>query len=149
MIKHCIICKKEINVPKYLEKRKKFCSKKCLYSATKERMKGNTYWEKTIATQFKKGHKFLGKYGNQSPNWKGGSKGSKTWIKWANSVKNRDDWTCQHCGYFGGTNSKQIVAHHKVHYNIAPELKFNVQNGITLCRNCHPLYHPELIKNLH
>ena len=148
MIKHCIVCKKEIKVSKCLAERKKYCSKKCLYSSTKERMKGNNYWKKTTATQFKKGHKFLGKYGDKSPNWKGGRIGGKTWTKWAKTVKNRDDWTCQHCGYFGDTDSKQIIAHHLVDYRLAPELKFVVSNGRTLCRKCHPLYHPELVKNL-
>lgn len=118
------------------------------YAQLKDKMKGNTYWKKTVATQFKKGHKFLGKCGDQSPNWKGGNRGSKTWNKWATAVKERDNYTCTHCNYNGGIHSKQIVAHHKVHYKLSPELKFDVSNGITLCRKCHPLYHPELVNNL-
>jgi len=148
MIKHCIVCKKEIKVPNCLIKRKKYCSKKCLYSATKKRMKNNILWKKTISTQFKKGHKFIGPIGINHPNWKGGGATSKAWIEWTTTIKKRDNWTCQHCGYKGKKGSKYIISHHKIHYKLAPELKFDVKNGITLCKKCHPLYHPELAKNL-
>lgn len=148
MIKHCLICKKEIKIPKCLIKRKKYCSKKCLYLSTKERMKGNILWKKTIKTQFKKGHKYLGTEGEQHQSWKYGAPNSKAWLRWAKTVKKRDKYICSHCNYKGHSKSKNIVAHHVIHYKLMPKLKFKITNGITLCRKCHPLFHPELINNL-
>ena len=148
IIKLCKACKAKIKVPNCLLKRKRYCSKECLYRMTKKRMKGNIYWKKTIATQFKKGHKPFILPSEQYNSWKGGCPSSKKWINWSQNVKKRDNWVCQHCGYKGSKKNKFIISHHKVHYKLAPELKFIISNGITLCRKCHPLYHPELSKKI-
>ena len=55
----------------------------------------------------------------------------------------RDNYVCQECG-----NKNRLIVHHKKDYKEYPKLKFNIDNGITLCRKCHPLYHPELNNNL-
>jgi len=148
MIKYCKTCHKKMIVIKCLIKRKNFCSKICLYKNTSKRMIKNIYWKKTKNTQFKKGHNPYIKPSNQYSFWKGGGLTSKIWKKWSFMVKNRDKWICQHCKYKGYIKSAFIIAHHKIHYKIKPELKFEVSNGITLCRKCHPLFHPELKNNI-
>lgn len=54
---------------------------------------------------------------------------------WMRSVKNRDGWKCrtanQEC-------SGRLVAHHILAWRAHPELRYEVNNGITLCHFHHP-----------
>lgn len=57
---------------------------------------------------------------------------------WADRVKRRDDDTCQGCGC---TERRVLHAHHIVPKSEAPDDALNIENGITLCANCHALAH--------
>lgn len=59
---------------------------------------------------------------------------SKVWRK---EVYARDNWTCVACGAHGG----ELNAHHLEAYDTAPEKRFDVANGITLCPSCHVKFH--------
>ena len=59
---------------------------------------------------------------------------SKTWRK---AVYARDGYTCRVCGKHGG----DLNAHHLDAYDSAPEARFSVSNGITLCPACHIRFH--------
>lgn len=59
------------------------------------------------------------------------------YIKWRESVYQRDDYTCVNCGRRGCT----INAHHIYSYIKFPELRTDVRNGITLCYECHRRFH--------
>ena len=61
----------------------------------------------------------------------------KDYKEWRERVFKRDNYTCQHCGQYGGT----LNAHHKKSYARYPELRTNVDNGITLCYDCHKQEH--------
>lgn len=50
---------------------------------------------------------------------------------WAHDVKVRDE-VCQVCG-----SSHQLEAHHVVPKAQVPSKKYDVDNGILLCRDCH------------
>jgi len=68
---------------------------------------------------------------------------------WRESVFKRDNWTCQKCGAKSG-NGKTIYLHphHILNFAEYPELRFDVNNGITLCRKCHKEFHRQYgIKN--
>lgn len=52
---------------------------------------------------------------------------------WRHAVYERDDHTCQICGL----NHYEIQAHHIIPQRINQNLILNVDNGITMCRNCH------------
>jgi len=56
--------------------------------------------------------------------------------EWKKAVFDRDDGTCQKCGI-----SKNLEAHHILPWALFPELRFEVENGITLCKTCHKRYH--------
>ena len=80
------------------------------------------------------------KRGEKHPNWKGGiSKGRFTHMKqieyklWRDAIYARDNWACQECGRRGG----RLNAHHIKPRGEYPELNLAIDNGITLCLQCH------------
>lgn len=75
-------------------------------------------------------------------NWRGGVtptnqklRASFEYREWREAVFNRDNFTCQNCGTRGGT----IHADHIKPWAFFPELRFDVNNGRTLCVPCHEI----------
>lgn len=73
-------------------------------------------------------------------NWKGGinsenrrERNSTKHKDWSLSVLAKDRWTCQKCGYRG----RELVAHHIKKWSENKSLRFDINNGMTLCRSCH------------
>lgn len=58
--------------------------------------------------------------------------------RWRFDVYSRDKFTCQKCGDKKGGN---LNAHHIKPFADYPELRFEVSNGITLCKTCHKKEH--------
>ena len=57
---------------------------------------------------------------------------------WVRAVYEKDGFICQACGYDkGGT----LNAHHLYSYADFEELRHEVSNGITLCKECHVSFH--------
>lgn len=52
--------------------------------------------------------------------------------QWRSEVLSRDNRTCQFCA-----SRKNLTAHHIVAASVDPDLRYEIRNGITLCRNCH------------
>lgn len=82
--------------------------------------------------------------GEKHPNWKGGI--SPENIKIRSSIENkycrkaclkRDNFTCQKYGIRGGI----LVVHHINNFSEFPELRFEINNGITLSLEAHKLFH--------
>ena len=80
------------------------------------------------------------KIGEKNPNQKGGVSKENELIRkgleyklWRESVFKRDNYTCQGCGI---TNVK-LNADHIEPFAISKELRFNINNGRTLCVPCH------------
>lgn len=72
-------------------------------------------------------------------NWRGGKsaeihrlRNSAEGIRWRKAVLARDNHTCQECG-----TDKDIETHHIKGFTEFPEFRFDVDNGLTLCRPCH------------
>jgi len=60
---------------------------------------------------------------------------------WRKEVLKRDNYTCKRCG-----KAKNIEAHHIERWVDAPEKRFDVANGISLCEKCHKLIHSKGIE---
>lgn len=56
---------------------------------------------------------------------------------WRDAVYKKDHYTCQICK----KHFKQLIAHHIKNFKEFPELRFAIDNGITLCRKCHNRLH--------
>lgn len=85
------------------------------------------------------------KRGSKNPNWKGGISPQNVIIRnsmemrlWRQSVFERDGYTCIWCGAKNG-NGKNITLHadHIKPFSLFPELRFAIDNGRTLCVECH------------
>lgn len=73
-------------------------------------------------------------------NWKGGVTKERTQLcntkeyrDWRKMVYERDNWTCQCCSIRGG----RLEAHHIKSWAEYPDLRFDSNNGQTLCFSCH------------
>lgn len=79
--------------------------------------------------------------GEKSPNWKGGiaKYNKKTYRNtlekrlWLEACMKRDDYTCLVCLSRG----VRLEIHHIKTWSEYPELRYEVSNGITLCKSCH------------
>lgn len=125
------------------------------------------YNDKPNQTSFKKGHKpypgafgkgsklsdsakekvrqsLLGKTGDKARNWQGGKTGAGQLIRssvqfrqWRKAVFERDKYICQMCGISGA--KAYLQADHIKPFAYFPELRLDITNGRTLCRECHKL----------
>jgi len=88
-------------------------------------------------------------HGENSPQWKGGItpinrllRGCSAYRQWRDAVFKRDEYTCQVCGDNRGGN---LNAHHKKPWAEHKDLRYNVDNGITVCKSCHEKIHSKPI----
>lgn len=57
--------------------------------------------------------------------------------EWRKEVFQKDDYTCVHCKVKGG----MLNAHHLNGYSWYKEGRYDVSNGVTLCKSCHIDFH--------
>ena len=158
--KYCNECRTEMSVCPVCGRKKSiyhmFCSNTCASKwkyqhsqRVKEALqKGlevahkNKAWKKSPVIQ--KGEPHLWARGKSNPNWKGGSHNERhtamcrvEYQNWRNAVFGRDNYTCQLCGKRGG----DLEAHHIQHWSEYPDLRYSVDNGLTLCKLCHKQLH--------
>ncbi len=81
-----------------------------------------------------------------NPNWKGGVsvespkfRQSSEYKTWRKAVFTRDNFKCVECGAHNFTGGKRITFHvdHIKPYALHPELRLDINNGRTLCLDCH------------
>lgn len=141
-VKSCLYCKCdiELKITRDIE-RKKFCSRKCLglytveFKLPKDHMKNVVMpLSMTPEVNAKKANK-----GENHPNYKH----DRSLVKskrsryentvWTQEVFKRDDYTCQECKQRGG----KLQADHIKPYATHPESRWDLNNGRTLCVDCH------------
>lgn len=85
--------------------------------------------------------------GAGNPNWKEGRSALSVNLRtrkyqelnaWRKQIFTRDGFICQRCGYAKG---KTLQAHHIVLWSVSEALRFDLNNGITLCSTCHRWVH--------
>ena len=125
--KECLLCGKSYYIKQSRINKSNFCSSRCnaKYNHQGKQPKNSVNWKK-----------------ENHPNWKGGInyknekiRHSLKYIIWRNEVYKRDNWTCRICKK--KCKERDIVAHHLQLFSEFPELRFDIDNGITLCRSCH------------
>lgn len=62
---------------------------------------------------------------------------SQEYQQWRIAVLERDKYTCQHCNKTGG----KLHCHHIKSFKFYPEIRFDIENGIVLCKECHENLH--------
>ncbi len=83
--------------------------------------------------------------GEKNPNWnpnltdeeRNEKRDTQEHVNWRNEVFKRDDYTCQCCGKRGG----KLNAHHIFSFKKYIDLRLDINNGITLCKECHKRFH--------
>jgi hypothetical protein len=82
--------------------------------------------------------------GPLSSNWQGGVTPENNRIRhtiemrlWRESVFSRDNFTCQKCGKRGS----KLHSHHILSFAEHPTVRSAIDNGITLCQDCHKKFH--------
>ncbi len=87
-----------------------------------------------------------GKYiGELCSSWKGGVssinrrlRNSSDFAFWRKKVFERDNYTCQDCGAKNGNGRfVELHPHHIKSFSKFTELRFEITNGVTLCKLCH------------
>ncbi len=155
--KNCLVCQKEILVQPYNEKRKKFCSRICLAKKTIAMSwigRKHTKEElQKMSLVHKNKPRILTEQGRLSFKEKMSGINNWKWIKdrsllkddnkdrggqlsrdWGRNVKFRDSWKCR----IANENcSGRPEAHHILSWANYPELRYNLDNGRTLCKKCH------------
>jgi len=123
-----------------------------------------TAWNKnkkgwTNNGSFKKGHKInigricpeevkekIGKAqrGNLGNSWRGGVSSENEIMRkrrnfriWREAIFKRDNFSCQKCKASGG----YLHPHHINNFAEYIDLRFSIDNGITLCKKCHLEFH--------
>ena len=165
MIKLCP-CGKKVYCEKNQINRKKYCSKVCMYKyrpslkdipRSKEVRKkiSIAHQGKVLSLETKKkiGDFWRGKKKSELEKLKNKISQVKRWDKvgrkeyrryihlsgtyeyksWRTRVFVRDDFKCRICDVGG-----YLEAHHILKWSEYPELRYNINNGITLCRAHHP-----------
>ena len=135
----CKKCDKEIETYPSRISRKHFCSRSCrmsFYAKGNKHNEGKTPWNKGI--------KQLQTTGEKNPRWKGGiSKETEKlrhtleMIIWRRECLLRDNFTCQITGQNGG----DLVVHHINSFSDFPELRSDIDNGITITKELHLYFH--------
>ena len=87
--------------------------------------------------------------GDKASNWQGGVdlenkriRKSPEYDVWRKEIYKRDNWSCSMCDK--KCRQKDIIAHHIKPFSQYPDLRFDIDNGQTLCRSCHKKVHSEI-----
>lgn len=147
----CKSCKKSFHKNRLLKTQ--FCSMTC---SAKGKISKSEYTclhcgkSKVVKASYAKRAKFCSKYcagayytGEKSKAWKGGTskerelwQGSLDCKKWRKAVFDRDGYTCVMCKR-AASNTVRLNADHIKPWSLFPELRTEVDNGRTLCVDCH------------
>jgi 5-methylcytosine-specific restriction endonuclease McrA len=116
--KTCLYCSKIFISPQRNQKQK-YCSRTCNALGHPEKIKNLIAHRGTKPRTRHKTHR--DKHGNMYDR------------EWRTKIFKRDKYTCRNCGQVG----VRLQAHHIKGYKEYPELRYILNNGLTLCVSCH------------
>jgi hypothetical protein len=148
---NCKQCSKEMRIEPNQFGRKKFCCKACFFAGRELKALFQPNHANLVPPE-SRGHsaetrekmrevnRKNARYGADNPLWKGGAREKRKremkgypYRDWRTAVFTRDNWTCQCCGICGG----YLEADHIKPWCAFPDLRYDVNNGRTVCRPCH------------
>jgi hypothetical protein len=157
----CITCNKKFESCNY--ERKKYCSRECYDNRPKKfktyicafcgmkfnrKLNGKTNnkfcsikcMRDSRSVNYKDWSNCHNQGGENNPSWAGGKtpllkkqRASKEYSEWRDKIFKRDNYTCQDCKI----KNVKLNAHHKEGFAKYENLRFDINNGITLCEKCH------------
>ena len=151
----CNQCKKEFKTYPSKIKTHNFCSRQCYnqYHSIKNKQRicptckkifiAKTSEDKYCCFECYNKNRHMPK-GEDHWNWQGGKsitndrRDSNKYKQWRNAVYKKDNYRCALCG-----SKEKLNAHHIKSWKDYPELRYNIDNGTTLCEKCHILYHQQ------
>lgn len=144
-----VLCKKcNKGIVAHASHKRIFCSKSCksIYQKTGHFKKGEPSWNKGLKVSGMSGKK-QSEYqkiimsGENNHNWNGGKSrekhtlGEPRYKKWRTSILVRDNFKCR----IGGEQCNGCLeVHHILRWADYIELRYKINNGITLCHAHHP-----------
>jgi len=151
----CTICDKEYIQHSYRKDSSKYCSKACWSDRNPVPNKECPFCKKIFWTRNRdqifcnRSCAAKPRTGEKSGAWKGGktknsirARHSNDLRLWREKVFQRDHYTCQKCFVKG-----RLHAHHIKSFSKFPELRFEIDNGLTLCIDCHGDEHDKDFNN--
>lgn len=124
---NCDYCGKEIVIRKsqYNKSKNHYCSFDCANKGHGENIKGenNPLYNPNKTQEEREQERSYPEYND-----------------WRKEVYERDNYTCQCCGKRG---NGEINAHHIYGYAEYKDLRIDIDNGVTLCEDCHKEYHKQ------
>lgn len=145
IIKHCLSCNKEFVVT-LSSLTRKYCSRECYDVAQNNKDEklclfcGKPFLAQKHNYQDRKYCSRECAFADRQPtkeaenNFK--ARRTKRYQEWRLSVLERDKYTCQQCG-----SKKNIEAHHVKQFAFYKKQRYDINNGMALCHDCHKKVH--------
>lgn len=139
----CAVCSKTYYVPRYKLAQSRFCSNECRWAGVKI----DPWKNKEVRSHSQDARDKISKHQRENPrrgelayNWKGGTgterhqaMGKIEYKEWRDAVFARDNYTCVECD----ASNIYLHADHIVRWADDESLRYEVDNGRTLCYKCH------------
>lgn len=162
---NCLVCGKEMYIPLNYVKtgRGKYCSQECYHTDRGQKKSkeikcdycGKIFRRNAARISLVEKHfcspscqrKWF--VGEKNPMWNGGIENESIdrrilmeYKKWRLRVYKKYQYKCYICG-----SEKNIAAHHLYGFKDYPEFRYDVDNGVVLCGECHVGYHAYIRRN--